>query len=203
MPKKETCQFRGQKFGCRIIFDHYGDCLQKVHEDKSGYLVRFFSHGISGDVYFMYVIIGEKCKFSLIDKLLRQKWCECCDHLSTFYECCDSNKNIEIPKNKMIKNYADSDNFMYTYDEGSTTTIYFEILKKLNGDEKTNNIELLLRNDPPKIKCDICKKSEASFFVSFDATLSLCEKCSENIEIDGSEIHKIVNSPRSGICEYK
>jgi hypothetical protein len=196
MPKKIECEYCKKKFGCRIIADHYGECLINKHVDESGYLIRFFSHGITGEVYFIYAIVGSKCNFNDIDKFLRKTWCECCNHLSQFMEFGSVD---ELKKTKKICTYEENDRFCYEYDMGSTTTIYFEILKRLNGDEINNKIKILKQNDELLIKCCKCKE-KAIFWIE---TIPLCGQCSSMMNKDDSEmLSDIVNSPRTGVCGY-
>jgi hypothetical protein len=199
-PKKVECEYCHKKFGCRIIFDHYGECLKNLHKEKSGYFVRFFSHGIRGDVYFIYVCIGLNCKFSDIDEFLKKIWCECCGHMSEFNLFENGVGPIgEVKKTFKLSKYKIDDRFEYQYDMGSTTTIYFEILDKFTGKEKTSEIEILKRNEIPKIICENCD-NEAKYYDGENDEF-VCEDCSKEIEEDTRL--NIVNSPRTGVCGYE
>jgi hypothetical protein len=212
MPKKTECEYCHKKFGCRIIYDHYGDCLKTIYKDKSGILFRFFSHGITGEVYFIYAIIGKKCTFTNIDNFLKEIWCECCGHLSEFREFHDAPAK-KIGKSTKITNYEVGDRFMYEYDFGTTTTIFGEILEILDGEENNKKIELVKQNDQPQFSCVVCKK-DAEYFYNGSCPF-LCEECKnkfkklmkktddvESNDEDFTNITELSNSPRVGLCGY-
>lgn len=90
----------------------------------------------------MFAIFGHDCKFSHIDKFLRQNWCECCSHVSTldvFGEVNDEKSHKSIKFTTPISKYSFANQFIYCYDMGSTTTIYFRIIGILYGNETNIN----------------------------------------------------------------
>lgn len=226
MPQKVQCQICNKKFGCRQIFDHRQQCLSDLHQDKNGYLISMFSHGITGETYELHIIVNKKCKLQHLDNYLREIWCECCNHLSIFELYVDSdvittsdNKkkkiklvpfSMELPKKDMIAKYGIGSKIIYTYDMGSTTTIYIQIGGELNGKKKNNDVEIVYRNNKPLIKCDKCSK-KARFFKIDIPLCKLCGKKSNkdndskscDSDDDDDDLLKIVNSPRTGVCGYE
>jgi hypothetical protein len=199
-PKRMECEYCHKKFGCRIILDHYGDCLKNVYKDKSGYLFRLFSHGVRGDVYFIYACVGLNCKFSDLDKFLKEVWCECCGHMSEFNLFENGVGPIgKIKKTEKISKYKTGDRFEYQYDMGDTTTIYLEILDVLSGEDKTKEIEILKKNEQPKIICENCDNESKYYDQENDEFV--CEECAEEIEEERKL--NVVNSPRTGVCGYE
>ena len=187
MPVKIQCQHCDKKFGCRKIYEHYDECLAKLYKKKSGYLISMHSHGITGDLYHIYVIAGTKCKFLDIDKFLKDIWCECCGHMSEYH----------ISKKTSLNKYGENDIFIYEYDMGDTTTVYIEIKKILEGKSNNNKIKLVHQNEKPKILCIKCKIN-AKYYYMGDP---LCKKHSDVSEEE--PLAKISNSPRSGFCGYE
>ena len=198
---KKNCQFCNIKFGTNAFKEHIADCICNSQNNKSGYLIEFISHsGILGKEYIMYAIFGTKCKFSHIDEFLKKRWCECCGHLSTLDKIVFLENEMamtEIKFNILISKHVNVDQFRYQYDMGSTTTIFFRIVKKLDGIETNTNIELLYHNEPYKLKCK-CKK-EALYIYEGE---KLCEECKEDVDEPECAL-SIVNSPRVGMCGYE
>lgn len=81
---------------------------------------------------------------------------------------------------------------------GFTTEIYFEILDIFKGKDKNTQIEILEQNEPPNIKCQKCN-NEALYFDQKNGDF-ICEDCGKKL---GGDKMKIVNSPRTGVCEYQ
>ena len=136
---KSTCKFCNTKIGIKKMPDHLPDCIFNACSDKTGYLIEFTSSSyITNKEYSMFAIFGHECKFSHIDKFLRQNWCECCSHMSTldvFEEVNDEQSHKSIKFTTPISKYSHANQFCYCYDMGSTTTIYFRIIGILYGNE--------------------------------------------------------------------
>ena len=207
MSKKIICKFCDGKFGSKQIINHRRECLSNFYKDKKGYLISMYSYGISGQIYELYIIVNKGCKLHDIDMLLKKIWCECCGHLSMFELCVDGDNGYEekeISKKTKLTNYEIGAKIMYTYDMGTTTTVFIEIIKELKGKINSDNIiELVYRNDKPLIKCKKCRK-KAKFLKEGIPFCHSCSKCSdsESNDSDNYDLAKIVNSPRAGVCGY-
>ena len=198
------CTYCNKKFGCKKIHEHYIECIPMHNNSKTGYLVMFSGYSISQKYYFMYTFIEETTKLSNIDKFLRNKWCECCNHKSEFKYMLSN-----IPKKTLINNFDIGDLIVYTYDFGSTTTIFIKILKKIKS-KNTNNtknnikpyvdIDPVLYNDEHIINCttENCI-NKAIYYINYQP---LCFNCTEENEDNESKL-LIVNSPRTGECGYE
>ena len=203
---KINCNFCSKKFGIKAIEGHLSTCIPNFVNEKSGYLIEFISiGGVINKSYQMFAIFGNKCRFNHIDKFLRRMWCECCNHMSTIDVIEEVNENethTNVKFNTLISKYEHANQFIYCYDMGSITNIYFRIIKKLEGINKNTDIELLYRNEPFKIKCDNFKKCKGVAMYVFEQEL-FCDTCKNNIDKENQEyVLKISNSPRSGICAY-
>ena len=184
MGKKVICTICQKKFGSIQIEKHKPICYMEQHMNESGYFIEFRSYSyITNKIYKLYVIFGLNCKFTHIDKFLRKIWCECCNHLSEFYFFKDAKSNSEnIKKNSFLKNYEENvGNFGYDYDMGSTTTIYFKIISKLNGNEINTKNKIIYRNEPPVIMCDVCNNEPSVYVYDEDC---ICNNCIINDESD-------------------
>ena len=212
---KIICNFCNKYFGIKTIVNHLPECITSNVKDESGFLIEFKSTSIlTNKIYTMYAIFGNKCKLIHIDHFLREKWCECCGHLSTIeevgkvdsYSDNDSENYNGINYNTLISKYEKDKELCYSYDMGTTTIIYFRIIKKLNGKKKDNNVKLIYQNEEFKLKCKNHKtcKGEAKFIHN---DYLFCIEC-KNIILNTNEDHyeskfvNIVNSPRTGLCDY-
>ncbi len=193
---KINCKFCNKKFGVRAIIDHIPNCIPNYLNDKSGYLIEFTSNSfITKKTYQMIALFGSNCKFKHIDKFLKNKWCQCCNHISII-DFLDDPDQKPIKFNSFISKYKYNNNFLYCYDMGSTTYIQVRILKKLEGIEKNTNIELLYHNEPHKIKCKC--KGNATYIYDYEL---YCNKCTNDLE-EPEFLINLVNSPRTGLCCY-
>ena len=120
---KTNCKFCNEKFGIKAMIDHLPICIPNFLNDKTGYLIEFMSKSyITNKIYRMFAIFGNKCKFSHIDKFLREQWCECCDHLSTldvFEEVIEKPIHNSVKFSTLISKYENANQFIYCYDMGS------------------------------------------------------------------------------------
>jgi len=192
MPRRVNCQLCKKSFGCKQIYVHYAVCIaEKYTQEYSGhYVVSFLSRGMCNNQYYIYAIINPKTTFATIDNYLRNKWLNCCGHLSNF-EC----EKKQISKRATFKTYADKD-IIYEYDMGSTTTIYMQKSILIKSDKeplKTTYLHNVLQNDPFKFNCKICDKP-ASYH---DGVYQfVCETHKD--KADNYLLTQIVNSPRMG-----
>ena len=201
---KINCKFCNKKFGKKAFDTHLSECISNSQNNKSGYLIEFMSQSeITNKDYSIFAIFGTKCKFSHIDNFLKRIWCECCGHMSTLdvYESINDDELIqkEIKFDILISKYELAYQFTYEYDMGTTTTIYFRIVKKLDGNDNNLNIDLVYQNEPFKLKCKFKCKKEALYTYEYDI---ICEECKNNVDEPECVLH-IVNSPRVGMCGYE
>jgi hypothetical protein len=191
------CDLCYQKFGCRKIITHIPSCIIEKNINKSGFLIEFISSSyITRKQYYMYVIFGTTSTFNDIDKLLRE-WLKCCDHLSIIENdiqprYLDNRVNYESP----ISQYRENIKFRYEFDMCSTTIVYFKILKKLNGYDNNNNIDIIYKNKEYNVKCKCNEKAKKVLQQEL-----ICDKCLIEFDDDLLDLClPIVNSPRIGIC---
>lgn len=212
MPKKTTCQFCEAKYGTVQIYEHYEECLSNIYKNRYGYLISMHSIGITGKRYFNYVIVGTKTRLFDIDNFLRNIWCECCGHDSNFErkligiirdgEQIDVNINVIMSKTQFISSFEEGDVLTYYYDNGSPTIVEIVIVKKLDGVCKIpdKNIDIIFANTEPEIKCNHNRcKHTAKYYIY---AKPYCINCTDKYNNKEPKL-LIVNSPRSGLCEYE
>ncbi len=95
--------------------------------------------------------------------------------------------------------------FTYEYDYGSTTELNMKVPGLRNGKTKQGAVELLARNDAPKIACEKCGHQPATQICAECVNEGegwLCESCAENHDCGTEMCLPVVNSPRAGVCAY-
>ncbi len=214
---KQICKFCNESFGVRKMDDHLPQCILKHNIDDAGYLIEFTSHScVTNKTYSLYAIFGANCKFSHIDKFLKQHWCNCdCGHKTTLDVYLDFDEEINVKQlqkivgfSSLISKYDNSYEFCYCYDMKTTTTVYFRIIGELlntNNDEPNTTIKLIYQNDPFILKCNCkCKYKKNAILISTSDGYLLCDECSKNTDKYDKEylsfLSPITNTPRVGIC---
>ena len=82
-------------------------------------------------------------------------------------------------------------------DENVSTEVYFNIIKKLNGKEKNNNVKLIYQNSPPLLKCKCkCKINKAVNVLDY---YLLCLECKKINNDEDNIFLPIINSPHIGL----
>ena len=199
--KKQKCNFCEKEINIRKFEDHLSDCIINYVDDKTGFLIEFISeNNFTNKTYQMFAIVGSKCKFSHIVNFIKKIWCDCCNHRSDIYmfEYVDEYQTKQkITFNTPIMKYHHANQFVYTYDMGNPTTIYFRVLETLTENNNTN-IELLYRNEPHFLKCYYCKNNAE---YAFEDVL-LCESCKYDETYEPELCNKLNNSPRDGVECY-
>ncbi len=221
---KGYCKYCGKEYTKSGMLRHLQACKDrefKLSNEKVKSGCRYFEIVITGKYqkeYWLIIEINENTTLKKLDQFIRDIWVECCGHLSMFicnglqYESCpDTDSFWGKPSKNMnyrLKDVADiGDTIFYEYDFGSTTELTLNIYSCREGQKGNNKIEILSRNNPPKIMCSNCEKNEARWINPYgyhDGTPFLCEECLEaddDLEID--YVLPICNSPRMGVCGYE
>ncbi len=95
-------------------------------------------------------------------------------------------------------------NISYEYDFGSTTHLKLKVVAERTGKIIGEDIQLLARNDQPKILCDLCDKPASQICTRcfYKGKGLLCEAHAETHECGEEMFLPVVNSPRVGVCGY-
>ena len=117
----------------------------------------------------------------------------------------------QIPMSKKAKDVLYKGKVLdYEYDFGSTTKLTITVIEQypMNANQK---IDLLSRNESPKIVCTICGKAVATQicpYCCYGDMEAFCDKCAPKHtkdceDFDDESSLPIVNSPRMGVCGYE
>lgn len=164
--------------------------------------------------FWLYIAIDIDCTLKDLDQFLRDVWVECCGHLSMFringknYESevdedCGWGKHINDMNMKLKDVVSVNDKIQYEYDFGSTTYLELKVVDELICSKKGKKIEIVARNNEPKLSCSDCDKSAE--YYDYENEKYLCANCSENYAEDSEMIEELgyINSPRAGVCGYQ
>ena len=158
-------------------------------------------YGLSGDLYWMHLKGLGSARLRDLDTFLRDTWLECCGHMSGFsdkegdFEMGEKLEDILIPGQKLI----------YEYDFGSTTELFLTVISEFEGTLKKGKVEILVRNEAPRIKCNQCEKPATTICTDclYDDQGWLCDDCARKHDCDEEMFLPLVNSPRTGVCGYE
>ncbi len=157
--------------------------------------------GLSGDLYWMHLKALSSARLRDLDTFLRDIWLECCGHMSAFsdkegdFEMGEKMEDILTPGQKLI----------YEYDFGSTTELLLTVVSEMEGSIKKGKVEILARNEAPRIRCSHCEKPATTICTEciYDNRGWLCGDCARKHGCDDEMFLQLVNSPRTGVCGYE
>jgi len=158
-------------------------------------------YGLSRDLYWMHLKALGSARLGDLDTLLRDTWLEGCGHMSAFsdeegdFEMGEKLEDILVPGQKLF----------YEYDFGSTTELILAVISEVEGTLKKGKVEILVRNEAPRIKCNQCEKPATTICVDciYDNQGWLCDDCAGKHGCDEDMFLPLVNSPRTGVCGYE
>jgi len=190
---------------------HLQKCLQAKEKDEKTagrkkspsriFHLLVEGYGLSGDLYWMHLKALGSARLRDLDSFLRDTWLECCGHMSAFsdeegdFEMGEKLEDILVPGQKLI----------YEYDFGSTTELLLTVISEFEGTLKKGKVEILVRNEAPRIKCNQCEKPATNICVDClnDDQGWLCDDCAREHGCDEEMFLPLVNSPRTGVCGYE
>ena len=168
--------------------------------------------GGEAKTYWLQVAVRSDAALHELDTFLRQTWLECCGHLSAF--TIDGHRYSSRPMADVGETGMDvlvgqvlhpRAKFFYEYDFGSTTELTLSVAAILEPENQSGPVQLLARNEKPRISCENCGASPATLVCSNCAWQGkgwLCAKCVSTHQCGADTILPVVNSPRVGICSY-
>lgn len=159
--------------------------------------------------YWLVVLARHGARLKDLDRLIRDVWVECCDHLSSFkiggvaYDSDDeySRNAMGVPLSHLV---SPGSTFSYDYDFGSTTSLDLKVIGETPVAPPGGPLCLIARNNPPAIPCDLCG-GEAAFILDDpdeDIPHYYCRECLSSTDHDPDCVETIANSPRNGVCGY-
>jgi Plasmid pRiA4b ORF-3-like protein len=223
-----TCSFCGETFTTRTIKRHLANCNKRqAAESKTAsskkaktvqlYQLRVEGYGIFGK-YWMYVEAPADATLRHLDQFLRDTWLECCGHLSAFeiagqrYSVSPMNDAFfglrELGMSAKLRDVLRPGlKFDYEYDFGTTSELTLHVIGEREQPQTGRAVQVLARNTAPEIQCEGCKQALAAE-ICVDCLASgeedpvlFCQDCATEHEHDDMLL-PIVNSPRTGLCDY-
>ena len=190
--KKGNCFICKESFGKIAMKNH----IMKKHQEGEELCYLLKAEGFYSKDYWLYFSVPLGSTLEVVDKFLRQIWCECCGHLSSF-----SVGRMEVSMNTKLSCFQEGDALLYEYDFGTTTCILLTVVEEITRPKQKGKVLLYARNEQPDVVCDFCG-GEGKYFNAYEYEL-LCEKCESALDDEEGFILPIVNSPRCGACGYE
>jgi len=165
--------------------------------DEKCYLIRA-EGAYHGSPHWLFFSIPLTAKLDDIDDFLREIWCECCGHMSSF-----STRYNELPLTTKIAKLDVGDCLLYEYDFGSTTEILLTVVEKIKRPKQQEKVQLIARNVMPTEVCLMCNKTAEYIDAgTWGVDDFACAGCVKKCEDEDADWMPITNSPRSGVCGY-
>lgn len=189
---------------------------QKAKARKTKYF-HLLVEGRGLPEYWMHLEVTTGTTLAQLDRFLRDTWLECCGHLSAFqiggvsyasdaemvtgsaWDMGDRSMHVRLDKV-----LTPGQSFTHEYDFGTTTELSLKVVSEREAEAKGKAIQVIARNEPPAILCNICGKpaTEVCAQCIYDDTGWLCDECAEAHECGEEMLLPVVNSPRVGMCGY-
>jgi hypothetical protein len=212
------CTYCKEKFDQKDISKHLSTHLKKMSTEKPS-RDKSFHIRVEDGPYFLDLLIAFNEPLSYLDGFLRAIWLECCGHMSTLkvksrryeYNFDDDEAIIGEDMSQTAKQlFQKGQKLEYKYDMGSTTTLDIKVLDEYNV-KAHQGVELLSRNEPLKILCEICHKKPAFKMCTvhgWDEPSLFCKSCvpihkKECEDFADYAAMPLCNSPRMGVCGYE
>lgn len=206
-----TCAICKSKVTKTGMKKHLQSCLQKNADGEKAVVrtkppVKLFhllmeGYGLSEDLYWMHLTALGSASFRDLDNFLRKTWLECCGHMSAF-----RSGRSKVSMNWKLEEFLEPGlRLLYEYDFGSTTELLLTVVSKFEGSIKKGKVEILARNEAPRVKCNQCGEPATTICPEclYDDKGWLCNECAELHECDLGVFLPLVNSPRTGVCGYE
>ncbi len=216
---KGTCSFCHGTFSKGTMTRHLASCPQRASDTNAGSsqkqkktkVFHLVVDGRDNPQYWMHINIPAETSLTTLDDFLRQTWVECCGHLSnfelagsTYASYPDSefgDKSMRIQVGKIL---SPGQQFSYEYDYGTTTELRLKVISEGEEAVKGKSIQILARNEPPAITCDVCGKPAEHVCSEciYGEGGWLCDDCAKTHECGEEMLLPVVNSPRVGMCGF-
>ncbi len=220
---KGTCAFCHRELGKASMSRHLQSCEQRTamqgeregrQQAKKIKVFHLVVEGYRLPMYWMHLEVTAGTTLATLDRFLREIWLECCGHLSAFtiggvrysvdaalYEWDTESKNMQVRLDQVLH---PGQTCAYEYDFGSTTELTLKVISEREVVAKKKAIEILARNNPPTVPCDVCDKPATSLCTQciYEDKGCLCDGCAKSHECGEEMLLPLVNSPRAGVCGY-
>lgn len=221
---KGICNFCHAEYSKSGMTRHLETCKQRASaEGQTGSRQKrgktrtfhFLVEGRYSPMYWMHLEVAAGTTLATLDRFLRDTWLECCGHLSAFeiggvrYSVdagMDAGwdmgeKSMRVSVDKVL---SPGQTCSYEYDFGTTTELNLKVISEREAETKGKAIQVLARNNPPAIVCDVCGQPATKVCAQciYDGAGWLCDACAKAHECGEEMLLPVVNSPRVGMCGY-
>ena len=210
------CAYCKEMVAQKEMSKHLAAHLKKMSAEKPSRDKSFHIRVESGP-YFINLLIDSAAPLSFLDEYLRAIWLECCGHMSSLmdkskkYVFDDDDDNFgEDMAQGVSQLFKKGQKLQFDYDMGSTTSLDIKVLDEYNVLAREGT-ELLSRNEPLKILCDVCNQKPAFKICTahdWGEPALFCKSCGTKHKKECEDFADyaampIVNSPRMGVCGYE
>jgi hypothetical protein len=179
---------------------HLRKCLPGTSDVHSEVLlIRAQAPG--APMFWLDCAVAPNAKLKDLDRVFRQTWVECCEHLSEFY----GGGRRRVSMNMRVGDAFGSNGARlgYEYDFGSTT----KLLINLSGSLEVapgKAVRVVARNEPPIWPCDACRQPATVVCAQcvYDGQAFYCAEHAPSHDCGEEMLLPVVNSPRMGVCGY-
>jgi hypothetical protein len=217
------CVLCGKRTTKAAMTRHLGQCLAE-HETSQGKAARLFRLRIEdafSPIFWMDVEIKADATLEELDDFLRQRWLECCDHLSAFYIEGDTymvsrgmapggpfgDPDEYSMKAKLGEVLSKGSRFQHVYDFGTSTELKLRVVDEREGRLGREPLRLLSLNEAPVWECEVCGEDAdwvCTFCMYERENPFYCEAHAADHDCEEPEmLLPVVNSPRMGMCGYE
>jgi hypothetical protein len=206
------CSLCGETFGKAAMTRHLSKCSQAQTpaapaNQKTTPAFHLVVEGRWAKAYWLHLAAPANAPLRKLDEFLRRIWLECCGHLSAFaiggirysVSPMEEERGMGTPLSRVVDVGT---KFTYEYDYGSTTELELRVVGLWSQDKPKVGVQILARNDPPEIKCDLCKTQPATKICTECQEAWLCASCVTAHECSEEMFLPVVNSTRVGVCGY-
>jgi len=219
-----TCALCGKRTTKAAMTRHPGECPAE-HEASRGKAQRLFRVRIEdaySPIFWMDVEIKANAALEELDDFLRQRWLECCGHLSAFYIEGDTymvpsygmgsvgsfgDTNERSMKVKLDEVLSKGSTLQHVYDFGTSTELKLRVVEERQGRIGSEPLRLLSLNEAPVWECEVCDEDADWICTSCMYEREnpfYCELHAEDHDCEEQEmLLPVVNSPRMGMCGYE
>ncbi len=220
---KGTCTFCHRELSKASMTRHLQSCEQRIaiqgergsrQKAKKIKAFHLIVEGYRLPMYWMHLEVAAGTTLATLDRFLRATWLECCGHLSAFeiedvrysvdagmHEWDTGGKSMQVCLEQVLN---PGQTCSYEYDFGSTTELLVKVIAECEVEMKGRAIQILARNNPPIVACDVCGEPATSLCPQciYEDNGCLCDACAKNHACGEEMLMPLVNSPRAGVCGY-
>jgi hypothetical protein len=214
-----TCQLCGAALARDEAAAHLEACAP-AHDIKKGKAQALVSLRITAPLspaYWLDVEMRDDAPLAALDRVLRRRWVECCEHPSQFrigpaQYSSDGGAfstlgqwrgDMDVRLRDVLP--AAAEVFAYEYDFGSPTRLKVDVGPTRHGRLGQRALRLLARNVPPVWPCQVCSGPAEHACAACQENRGygfLCEAHRQSHDCGEAMLLPIVNSPRVGVCWY-